>query len=101
MIPATLTDADLSTILDGCYTERMELVARIRGKPGLCPQGEVQGKEILCRSPDGCEYQCWNPGTTEPTYCGREAAVLASLEQQAPEDLPPAMPAEGGTDVMK
>ena len=32
--PATLTDDDLSTILDGCYTERMELVARIRQLSG-------------------------------------------------------------------
>jgi hypothetical protein len=50
--------------------------------PGLCPLGKVQGKEILCRSTDVCEYQLFDPGPLPvEVYCGREAAALVVAEQ--------------------
>lgn len=72
--------------------------------PGTCLFGEPAGDGIRCNArPFGvCGFQEYSSATGPFTLtCTREAAVLAFLEQQAPEDLPPAMPAEGGTDVMR
>lgn len=49
--------------------------------PGLCPQGEEQGKEIVCHSPDGCEFQVFERAETFGVFCGREAAALAIAEE--------------------
>jgi len=52
---------------------------------GLCPHGEEQGKGVLCRYDDQCDYQVFDTDTmynaVPITYCGREAATLALSEE--------------------
>ena len=85
---AILTGDDIQTILDGCYMERMELVARIRGTPGLCPH---QGMDNGCHFGAPCQFQRIDYSVPVGISCGRESAALAvaeAAEQEQAGDHP-------------
>jgi hypothetical protein len=64
--------------------------------PGLCPHGEEQGKEVLCRLKGSCEFQRNLDLARDLVRCAREAAALTELEAWQKASLHDIAEQEGG-----